>query len=189
MVVHLANEYAGDCSDHARHLLPVALRRFGRAEKAQVSQESKPSQPIEQRTHPQEQTADSQYLHFDLCKYERFDLHFLRSEGGDLAFSVSLDRSSADSEDHRGQADVFFHIYGEKDSSFSYHKVSLPRRKDTEDHKESIVLSGKGRADFLGRKTDGPVFSIQWNDADNELDGKFEVYDGDNVVQSLAFFQ
>jgi hypothetical protein len=178
-VVNITDEHASGYADQARHLLALGLRR--------IIADSPDGLDADDEANDDDDEPEEE-MNFNLCDYQDLKLDFQLSEGGDKVFSFSLHRDPSTHERGRGFADICFYTFGEKDTSFLYEGVHLPRHEAATEHSQSIIVSGRGRVNFTSRGGER-LISLHWNEADDELDGSFDIYEGDEVVQFVSFIK
>jgi hypothetical protein len=189
-VTNITDEHASGYADQARHLLALGLRRIiaGPADESDDDEEPEGDDAEDNENSQAEPKPAPQNMLFNLCDYQYLKLDFLLSEGGDKAFSFSLSRDPSTRESGRGNADVCFYTFGERDSSFLYEGLYIPKHEGAIEHTVSIVITGEGKVQFCGYK-EVLLFSLYWEKDGDGLDGGFDIFDGTGLTQSLEFFK
>jgi hypothetical protein len=196
-VVNITDEHASGYADQARHLLALGLRRIIAADgsgeyddedtDADAEDGEDSDADADDSNDSQDEEPQTKML-FNLCDYTDLKLDFLLSEGGDKVFSFSLHRDPSTREAGRGLADVCFYTFGEKDSSFMYEGVHVPRHEGAIEHSVNLVINGNGKVQFCGSK-EVLLFSLYWEKEGDDLDGGFDIFDDTGLAHSIEFFK
>jgi hypothetical protein len=196
-VVNITDEHASGYADQARYLLGLGLRRIianppdasgEYDDEADADAEDGEDSEAEADGNNDSQEELQTKLLFNLCDYQDLKLDFLLSEGGDKAFSFSLHRDPSTREAGRGLADACFYTFGEKDSSFMYEGVHVPRHEGAIEHSVNLVINGNGKVQFCGAK-EVLLFSLYWEKEGDDLDGGFDIFDDTGLAHSIEFFK
>lgn len=181
-VTNITDEHASGYADQARHLLALGLRRLV----ANPPDDAEDDDAEDSDDADAEDKAPEQSMLLNLCDYTDLKLDFLLSEGGDRVFSFSLHRDDSIRDHGKGNADVCFNTYGERNSSYLYEGIFLPKHEGAIEHSVSIVISGEGKVQFCGHK-EVLLFTLYWEKDGDSLDGGFDIFDTTGLAQSLEF--